>query len=344
MNKKIFTIIAIWFMGFKLNSQSLSINFNYQDGTINTIYKSIDKYVFKLSEKGELISIYAFNSQTQATRFLNRPDFNSIPTHHFILSRIGFYVSNFSSIDYIDSYNSENRGKIKQINDITFDYYSSHTTSPGNVNRLSRIRNIAIRYDNMGRVNRLGTFNIRYFSSYYSNTGKIRSLGSVNVDYFSSYNSVNVGKVQRIGQVRINFFNRSNGSAKQGKFKSIIGNDDRFVFVNSINNLNNNQEPPPINSPTEFQNNSLNNRQTRPNANELLEGLDSEEFLQKSKEDFKNFSDTFIQNSINQQRSAEEGLERSMNKYSKEELLFLYELRKKRRAERKNRREEKLNK
>ncbi len=115
------------------------------------------------------------------------------------------------SIDYNDfeSEEKENFGKIKNINDLTVEYWKVNDRNDPKFGKISKIGNLQIDYWDAKTGN--------------EKLGKVKSIGSVTIDYWkkAGFDITIQGKYSRIGDVGIDYYNDQNEKSTYGYLKDI---------------------------------------------------------------------------------------------------------------------------
>ena len=205
-----FKFIAAFFMLFVL------VNFHAQ---------KIQKLIYDLNGA---IEIYTEN-------FLLKVDKKG---NSFIISPYNFS----GTTDYFDNYQEQyNYGKIKNIGDITVEYWNVSDERDARYGKVKRIGNVEVDYwtslnyesEKFGRIKNIGEITFDYYKKDgfdTENEGKIKSIGNVFIEYWTDMSDkAKFGKLKSFGSVKLDYYNDYYGDKlKFGKLKSVVGNTGKI--------------------------------------------------------------------------------------------------------------------
>ncbi|HPD64200.1 MAG TPA: hypothetical protein P5050_01820 [Bacteroidia bacterium] len=151
----------------------------------------------------------------------------------------GNYSYNTMNINYFDRYaNDEEKGKISQINNNDFTYYS-YLEPKEKEGEIAGIGKIKLDYytadpDKAGKIRMIGQLVLNYYTRQNDPalSGKISKAGDVFFDYFSSVSDLELkGKVLKIGDYSFEYYSQYDDPLKAGRIKSVKGEDKRFELI-----------------------------------------------------------------------------------------------------------------
>lgn len=250
--RKMFTknlFLILLFIPSFLFCQEFSFDVNTNEGFIETIYIRDDYKVFKISET--IDEIYIFGSDSLAKNYLQTLNKSIIPKKKFQLGETAIFVNSVAHIEYYtNSTPLSSLGKIKSINDLTFNYapeYSWNRNS-GVTGKLIQIGNIKITYwtdagytekgKYRGKIKSFGNKEFKYegWSSWGEKAGmvgRLISIGSIKINYYETdYDKGYKGKLKSISTIEFIYYGESTNNKKAkivGKLKQQTGQDERIT-------------------------------------------------------------------------------------------------------------------
>ncbi len=199
-------------IGSATNAQELiSAKFKIEDykNDVQEIELTFSTFVMGMSADGQIIFIEPLK-QSRANEW---DDFHDNPT--------GGRSRNLGNLKltYYDNFDNEKAGKIKSIDDVVFDYFTSFDI-----------------HDKKGRLKSIGKMAVKYNNSFdiHEVNGSIKSIGNIAFKYNNAFDIHEVkGSIKSIGSVQISWYNSFDSNEQRGKVKSIKGNT-RALYVTKI--------------------------------------------------------------------------------------------------------------
>lgn len=180
---------------------------DYKKG-VQEVELTFNTFIIGLSPEGEI----SYIEPLKKSRPNQWDDFNDNPVK-------GSKNLGNLKVTYFNSFDSDKSGKIKSIDGITFDYYSSFDIHDKK-GQLKSIGKTAIKYNN--------TFDIHDIS------GTLKSIGNINVKYNNTFDMHEPkGTVKSIGPIKVLWYNAFDNDELRGKVKSIKGNT-RNLYVTKM--------------------------------------------------------------------------------------------------------------
>lgn len=180
---------------------------DYKKG-IQEIELTFNTFIIGISPDGKI----SFIEPLRRSRPNYWDDFEDNPVH-------GSKNMGNLNVAYYDGFDRDKSGKLKSIDGIQFDYYTSFDIHDKK-GRLKSIGNRAIKYNN--------GFDIHEVS------GTLKSIGDIDVKYNNGFNIHETkGTVKSIGPVQIAWYNAFDNEQQRGRIKSIKGNT-RAMYVTKV--------------------------------------------------------------------------------------------------------------
>ncbi|MNJ91403.1 hypothetical protein D3C87_90550 [compost metagenome] len=200
--KKIFILSLMLCIGLTSKAQDFTrANFKIEDYKkgVQKIVLTFNTFVIGINPDGEISSLEPLRRSRQN----DWDDYEDNPVYG---------SKNLGSLNviYYDNFNLDKSGKIKSIDGIPFDYYSSFDI-----------------HDKKGRLKSIGKTVIKYNNNFdiHEINGTLKSIGDIDFKYNNNFDIHELkGTLKSVGPIKITWYNTFDNEAQRGKIKSIKGN------------------------------------------------------------------------------------------------------------------------